>query len=132
MTRLTNLNVDRNRLEELPPTVGNLVNLGVLSLRENQLRYLPHEIGTCAELHVLDVSGNRLPHLPFTVTNLNLKALWLAENQAKPMLNFQTDYDENTGEQVLTCFLLPQLEAQNEEQHTLGRTKRKITIVCWI
>ena len=50
MTRLTNLNVDRNRLEELPPTVGNLVNLGVLSLRENQLRYLPHEIGTCAEL----------------------------------------------------------------------------------
>ena len=46
-----------------------------------QLRSIPHEIGTCAELHVLDVSGNRLPHLPFTLTNLNLKALWLAENQ---------------------------------------------------
>ena len=72
----------------------------MLSLRENQLTWLPREIGTCSELHVLDVSGNRLQHLPFTLTNLNLKALWLAENQAKPMLNFQTDYDEQTGEQV--------------------------------
>ena len=55
------------------------------------MAWLPREIGTCSELHVLDVSGNRLQHLPFTLTNLNLKALWLAENQAKPMLNFQTD-----------------------------------------
>ena len=77
-----------------------LCYLGVLSLRENQMTWLPREIGTCSELHVLDVSGNRLQHLPFTLTNLNLKALWLAENQAKPMLNFQTDYDEQTGEQV--------------------------------
>ena len=35
-------------------------------------------------------------------------------SQAKPMLNFQTDYDEATGEQVLTCFLLPQMEFQQE------------------
>ena len=69
-------------------------------MRENKLTSLPREIGTCAELHVLDVSGNQLQHLPFTLTNLNLKALWLAENQAKPMLNFQTDYDDQTGEQV--------------------------------
>jgi hypothetical protein len=34
--------------------------------------------------------------------------------QAKPMLNFQTDYDEGTGEQVLTCFLLPQMECLAE------------------
>ena len=32
------------------------------------------------------------------------------------MLNFQTDYDEATGEQVLTCFLLPQMEYQIENQ----------------
>ena len=103
------------RLEYLPPQIGELVDLGVLSLRENLLANIPSEIGTCRELHVLDVSGNRLQHLPFTLTNLNLKALWLAENQAKPMLNFQTDYDEATGEQVLTCFLLPQMEYQAEQ-----------------
>ena len=31
------------------------------------------------------------------------------------MLAFQTDYDENTGDQVLTCFLLPQLEGSSDE-----------------
>ena len=29
-----------------------------------------------------------------------VQALWLSENQAKPMLAFQTDYDEQTGDQV--------------------------------
>lgn len=41
--------------------------------------------------------------------NLELKAVWLSENQAQPLLTFQTDRDETTGENVLTCFLLPQL-----------------------
>jgi protein scribble len=122
---MSNLNVDRNRLEYLPPQIGNLGQLGVLSLRENQMTWLPREIGTCSELHVLDVSGNRLQHLPFTLTNLNLKALWLTENQAKPMLNFQTDYDEQTGEQVLTCFLLPQMECQTSD----AMSKFKINFV---
>lgn len=46
--------------------------------------------------------------MPFALTNLNLKALWLAENQSQPMLKFQTEDDEKTGEKVLTCYLLPQ------------------------
>ena len=100
LTKITNLNLDRNRLEFLPCEIGNLTVLGVLSLRENRLCELPSEIGNCRELHVLDVCGNRLRHLPFSLTSLNLKALWLSENQAKPMLAFQTDYDENTGDQV--------------------------------
>ena len=115
LTKITNLNLDRNRLEFLPSEIGNLTVLGVLSLRENRLCELPSEIGNCRELHVLDVCGNRLRHLPFSLTSLNLKALWLSENQAKPMLAFQTDYDENTGDQVLTCFLLPQLEGSSDE-----------------
>ena len=115
LNKITNLNLDRNRLEFLPTEIGNLTVLGVLSLRENRLCELPSEIGNCRELHVLDVCGNRLQHLPFSLTSLNLKALWLSENQAKPMLAFQTDYDENTGDQVLTCFLLPQLEGSSDE-----------------
>uniref|UniRef100_A0A673UMH6 PDZ domain-containing protein n=1 Tax=Suricata suricatta TaxID=37032 RepID=A0A673UMH6_SURSU len=34
--------------------------------------------------------------------------MWLAENQAQPMLRFQTEDDAQTGEKVLTCYLLPQ------------------------
>ncbi|KAF6101030.1 scribble planar cell polarity protein [Phyllostomus discolor] len=108
LTKLTNLNVDRNRLEVLPPEIGGCVALSVLSLRDNRLAALPPELAHTTELHVLDVAGNRLQSLPFALTHLNLKALWLAENQAQPMLRFQTEDDAQTGEKVLTCYLLPQ------------------------
>ncbi|KAJ1194941.1 hypothetical protein NDU88_004225 [Pleurodeles waltl] len=108
LSKLTNLNVDRNRLTVLPPEIGGCACLNVLSLRDNRLTCLPSELADATELHVLDVAGNRLQNLPFALTNLNLKALWLAENQSQPMLKFQTEDDEKSGEKVLTCYLLPQ------------------------
>ncbi|XP_041103565.1 protein scribble homolog isoform X4 [Polyodon spathula] len=108
LKKLTNLNVDRNRLTALPLELGGCSSLNVLSLRDNQVTKLPAELANATELHVLDVAGNRLLNLPFALTNLNLKAMWLAENQSQPMLKFQTEDDENTGEKVLTCYLLPQ------------------------
>ncbi|XP_036357512.1 protein scribble homolog isoform X5 [Octopus sinensis] len=105
---MNNLNVDRNRLTDIPIEIGKCSKLGVLSLRDNRLLRLPQELGNLKELHVMDVSGNRLEYLPFTVANLNLSALWLSENQAQPMVKFQTEFDERTGQKVLTCFLLPQ------------------------
>ncbi|XP_073815402.1 protein lap4-like isoform X16 [Musca autumnalis] len=112
MTKLSNLNVDRNALEYLPIEIGNCSSLGVLSLRDNKLKKLPPELGNCSVLHVLDVSGNQLQYLPYSLVNLQLKAVWLSENQAQPLLTFQPDTDEETGEQVLTCYLLPQQEYQ--------------------
>ncbi|XP_015251302.1 PREDICTED: protein scribble homolog isoform X2 [Cyprinodon variegatus] len=108
LKKLTNLNVDRNRLGSVPKELGGCTSLNVLSLRDNRLSKLPAELADATELHVLDVAGNRLQNLPFALTNLNLKAMWLAENQSQPMLKFQTDDDERTGEKVLTCYLLPQ------------------------
>ncbi|XP_067872717.1 protein scribble homolog [Heterodontus francisci] len=108
LKKLTNLNVDRNRLVAFPAELGGCVSLNVLSLRDNRLTHLPPELANASEIHVLDVAGNRLMNLPFALTNLNLKALWLAENQSQPMLKFQTEDDEKTGEKVLTCYLLPQ------------------------
>ncbi|KAF6720564.1 scribble-like protein [Oryzias melastigma] len=108
LKKLTNLNVDRNRLGNVPKELGGCTSLNVLSLRDNRLDRLPAELADATELHVLDVAGNRLQNLPFALTNLNLKAMWLAENQSQPMLKFQTEDDERTGEKVLTCYLLPQ------------------------
>ncbi|XP_057680938.1 protein scribble homolog isoform X2 [Corythoichthys intestinalis] len=108
LKKLTNLNVDRNRLSAAPKELGGCASLNVLSLRDNRLGKLPAELADATELHVLDVAGNRLQNLPFALTNLNLKAMWLAENQSQPMLKFQTEDDERTGEKVLTCYLLPQ------------------------
>ncbi|XP_056635608.1 protein lap4-like isoform X17 [Diorhabda sublineata] len=112
LIKLTNLNVDRNSLTAIPEDIGNLCELGVLSLRDNRLTMLPDSLGNCRRLHVLDVSGNRLPYLPYTLLQLSLKAVWLSDNQAQPLLTFQTDTDPDTGKTVLTCFLLPQQEYQ--------------------
>lgn len=135
MTKLNNLNVDRNALEYVPNEIGNCVALGVLSLRDNKLRRLPAELGNCAALHVLDVSGNQLQYLPYSLVNLQLKAVWLSENQAQPLLTFQPDVDERTGEQVLTCFLLPQLEYQTPAVGSgkcfCGFTHKYTHLLCW-
>lgn len=101
MTKLNNLNVDRNVLEYIPNEIGACQSLGVLSLRENKLKRLPAELGNCSLLHVLDVSGNQLQNLPYSLVNLQLKAVWLSENQAQPLLTFQPDTDDRTGEQVI-------------------------------
>lgn len=110
MSKLSNLNVDRNALEYLPLEIGECSNLGVLSLRDNKLKRLPPELGNCSVLHVLDVSGNQLLYLPYSLVNLQLKAVWLSENQSQPLLTFQPDTDAETGEPVLSCYLLPQQE----------------------
>ncbi|CAH1400363.1 unnamed protein product [Nezara viridula] len=123
LVNLTNLNVDRNSLHCIPPEIGRLAKLGVLSLRDNKLQYIPSEVGNCSLLHVLDLSGNRLEYLPITLTNLELKAVWLSKNQSQPLLTFQPDVDERTGEQVLTCFLLPQLEPHHDMSQP-GRVNR--------
>lgn len=52
------------------------------------------------ELHVLDVAGKRTHHLPLSLTTLKLKALWLSDNQSRPL-----DTDGTTGEKIFTLCL---------------------------
>ncbi|CAF1181136.1 unnamed protein product, partial [Rotaria sordida] len=108
LKNLSNLNVDRNQLTHLPVEIAGCESLGMLSLRDNRLTQIPSELSKLKHLHVLDLSGNRLFNLPCTLLECDLKAIWLAENQAQPMLKFATDIDSTTGEKVLTCYLLPQ------------------------
>lgn len=79
--------------------------------------------------YVSSFSSPRLQHLPMSLANLNLKAVWLSENQAQPMLKFQTDTDEQTGEQVLTCFLLPQLEYRRDNP---GKVEAPTSVTEWL
>ncbi|XP_078585598.1 protein scribble homolog isoform X18 [Branchiostoma floridae x Branchiostoma japonicum] len=118
LKEMINFNVDRNRLLNVPDEIGGCVKLGVLSLRDNRLTRLPNELGNLKELHVMDVAGNRLENLPFSITALNLKAVWLSENQSQPMVKFQAEDDEKTGDKVLTCFLLPQQGPSAKKQQT--------------
>jgi hypothetical protein len=95
----------------------------MLSLRDNRLTEIPSELSNLKNLHVLDLSGNRLLNLPCTLLESNLKAIWLAENQAQPMLKFATDIDSNTGEKFLTCYLLPQQQYTTSSTENLNNSK---------
>ncbi|CAJ0922672.1 unnamed protein product [Ranitomeya imitator] len=111
LTKLTNLNVDRNRLSSLPAEIGGCSSLNMLCLRDNQLSASRRSSPAPPSCTLLN--------LPFALTNLNLKALWLAENQSQPMLKFQTEDDEKTGSKVLTCYLLPQQASPSIESPVL-------------
>ncbi|XP_070194314.1 leucine-rich repeat-containing protein 7-like isoform X2 [Littorina saxatilis] len=142
LTSLSELNVSVNDLEELPASIGLLRNLRtfyadenlltfvpaelgscsgitVLSLRSNKLAYIPDEIGRIPRLRVLNLSDNHLSYLPFTIIKLKeLQALWLTENQTRPLIPLQSDYEPDTGRKFLTCYLLPQ--GQNSDNDDNG------------
>jgi Leucine-rich repeat (LRR) protein len=69
---------------EIPPEIGNLVNLGSLILKENQLSgEIPPEISYLTNLTQLDLGGNQLSgEIPPEIGSLtNLNILDLAGNQ---------------------------------------------------
>uniref|UniRef100_A0A1I7XFZ6 Protein lap4 n=1 Tax=Heterorhabditis bacteriophora TaxID=37862 RepID=A0A1I7XFZ6_HETBA len=124
LRNLKNLNVDQNQLTAIPSTIGGCVSLSVLSLRENKISEIPMDIGKCERLTVLDLCNNRLSYLPFTINVLfKLQALWLSENQSQAMLKLQVERDPRTGVKVLTCYLLPQQSAQQQDPERTGQIR---------
>lgn len=124
MTKLCILNADNNKLEQLPMSIGDCTSLGVLSCRKNKLTELPKELVNCKNLRILDVSANKLNHLPYSLTQLDLKAIWLYDNQSKPLPNFQHDYIGE--EKVLTCVMLPQQDYTPVSKSSSQLSERKI------
>lgn len=81
MTGLTRLAAHKNRLVELPTTIGNLTTLKQLTMNDNNLTCLPKEIGHLIELENLRLDGNKLDTLPETITQLtSLKGLNITKN----------------------------------------------------
>jgi hypothetical protein len=64
------INLSRNRLCNLVPSLFNLQFLTALYLRENNIEELPQDIGKLVNLQSLDVSLNKLKTLPFDIVYL--------------------------------------------------------------
>lgn len=110
LRKLKYLNIDDNMLMSIPPEIGSCTKLSVLSLRSNKLTRVPPEVGHLTSLRVLNLVRNSLSCLPQSLLNCdNLVALWLSENQSKPLVPMHSEVDPQTYEQVLTCFLFPQV-----------------------
>lgn len=138
LKNLRELNINHNLLKAVPPSIGLLRKLHTLYLDENLLTSLPKEIGSCSaltifhasknrlteipeefgrlsRLKVLSLRGNIIKHLPVSLLNIRgLGAVWLSETQSNPLIQFHKEVDPESGQNVLTCFLLPQLQLAPE------------------
>ncbi|XP_078353432.1 uncharacterized protein LOC144638124 isoform X2 [Oculina patagonica] len=109
LRKLRILYADENFLEAIPLELGSCSSMTILSLRDNRIVRIPDDIGRMPNLQVMNLACNRLECLPYTFRKLtSLKALWLSENQSKPMVPLQSDFDHGTQSHVLTCFMFPQ------------------------
>jgi Leucine-rich repeat (LRR) protein len=107
--RLHTLNVDDNDIEVLPKEIGSCTALRILSVHGNRLTALPAELDHISELAVLNLTGNMIQNLPVSFMKLRkITAIWLSENQNKPLIQLNQDTDPETGQKVLTNFMLPQ------------------------
>jgi Leucine-rich repeat (LRR) protein len=81
LSALTELDLSRNQLIELPDTMGNLSVLTSLNLCRNQLTEPPSAMSNLSALTSLDLSTNQLTELPDTMGNLSaLTSLNLCRN----------------------------------------------------
>ncbi|KAK6127570.1 hypothetical protein DH2020_038688 [Rehmannia glutinosa] len=97
----TNVGFTRNKIQELPESIGGLLNLLHLNLRGNQLTSLPATISRLVRLQELDLSSNGLPVLPETIGSLvGLKKL-----------NVETNDIEEIPHTIGRCTSLKELHA---------------------
>ncbi|XP_065316416.1 protein flightless-1-like isoform X2 [Gordionus sp. m RMFG-2023] len=83
LVKLRRLYLDNNQFEYegIPPSIGKLMSLQVLSLADNLLQTLPDSICGCTNLKSLILNNNRLTTLPGNIYNLaNLKNLDIKNN----------------------------------------------------
>ena len=115
--KLHTLNVDDNDIEYLPKELGSCVSLKILSAHGNRLVTLPAELDHITNLAVINLTANNIRYLPVSLTKLTkISAIWLSENQHKPLVQLNQDTDPETGQRVLTNFLLPQ-SLQNQHDY---------------
>ncbi|XP_047467116.1 leucine-rich repeat-containing protein 57 [Mugil cephalus] len=81
-SNLRTVDLSGNRIEILPDSVGNFLQLKSLTMNSNRLTCLPSEIGKLKKLETLSLNGNRIQQLNPALGQLKaLRTLSLAGNQ---------------------------------------------------
>ncbi|OMJ07784.1 Adenylate cyclase [Smittium culicis] len=88
LVNLKVLNLDNNKISDLPASLANLKSLKVLSLKNNLLKSFPSVITRLTNLENLDVSYNLIGLIPESISNLtNLKYLNFTGNYSPGILS---------------------------------------------
>ncbi|MEQ2158790.1 hypothetical protein GOODEAATRI_015953, partial [Goodea atripinnis] len=81
LKKLETLSLNGNRIQQLPPTVGQLKALRTLNLAGNQITEFPLGLGTLRQLDLLDLSRNSIQSVPAEVSDLQAIEINLNQNQ---------------------------------------------------
>ncbi|EMD91187.1 hypothetical protein COCC4DRAFT_136434 [Bipolaris maydis ATCC 48331] len=104
------LNLNKNRLRRLVPSLFSVTCLNSLALRENEIEELPQDIRRLESLEELYVSQNKLKYLPFDVVNLlwpygNLGRLTTMGSDLLEPMTSKRFHTRAPGEEVYTQHL---------------------------
>ncbi|XP_036927356.1 leucine-rich repeat-containing protein 57 [Acanthopagrus latus] len=81
-SNLRTVDLSGNKIEVLPASIGNFLQLKSLTLNSNKLTCIPSEISKLKKLETLSLNGNRIQQLPPTLGQLKaLRTLNLSGNQ---------------------------------------------------
>uniref|UniRef100_A0A8C8FDM2 PDZ domain-containing protein n=1 Tax=Oncorhynchus tshawytscha TaxID=74940 RepID=A0A8C8FDM2_ONCTS len=117
LAALDELDCSFNEIEALPSSIGQCVSIRTFAADHNFLTQLPPEVsmgvkhcmGSWKSATVLFLHSNKLRNLPYSFTKLNqMTAMWLSENQSKPLIPLQKEEDPETHKTVLTNYMFPQ------------------------
>jgi Leucine-rich repeat (LRR) protein len=64
LTRLTSLNIEFNRIRELPEAIKEFTSIKKLWIGFNVIKALPHELGALPNLEMLNYENNKLERPP--------------------------------------------------------------------
>ena len=70
LKNLKKLILYKNKIEALPPEIGQLEDLRELVINQNELETLPEEIGNLKKLRYIDMWSNNITHLPQSMTDM--------------------------------------------------------------
>lgn len=93
-TFLTNLYLNHNALQSVPPEISKLIHLELLDLSGNALQSIPSELGMLVSLKELYLFDNQLNNLPPQLGTLHqLKTLGIEGNPLEPSLKMIVQKD---------------------------------------
>ena len=65
------LDLSRNNIQEIPESIGSLISLKKLNLSRHNIQKVPESIGSLSLLEKLDLRRNKIQDIPESIKNLN-------------------------------------------------------------
>lgn len=128
-TKVITLDLERQKLKEVPKEILLFKNLERLILKRNYINEVPKEISLLTRLHYLDLSSNYIETLPKELSSIKLDTLIMWDNKIRV---FPQEF-ETFGKELLYLDLRA-IQMNKEEQKAIKQlfpnAKKKLSHPC--